>query len=190
MELKRSFISLFASLLVLAAILFIALPITASAQQQAFDSSSDAVPLSFILDNALDTHAQDIQENIFEYEFNAAGNDPGLQSALVLKRSDQLANETNHKKAFLQALIKKNDMVPDDQAAEMADSIGASVDRLGNWSKKLGEHAAGLSILNGHKAYSENVIPLISDINETKGISDKLKANKKNSGNYGHPVIM
>lgn len=152
----------------------------ASAQQASYNSSG-AMPLSFILDDALDTHAQDIKENIFEYEFNSSQNDPSRQSALVQKRSDELAGEANDKKALIRALMRKNGTIPDDQIAGMADSISLSVDRLGNRSKKLGEYAAGLTMLNGHKAYTEKVLPLLSDISDTKGMSDKLKSEKKTS---------
>ena len=185
MQLKRALANIFASSLTIAILVLIALPAYASAQQAA-DNNSDALamPLSFILDNALDTQAQDIQENIFEYKFDAASNSPDAQSSLLQKRTDDLASDANDKKAFLKALIKKNATIPGYQISDMAGSVGASMDQLDKWSKKLENHAAGLVLLKGRNATS--VQPLINNIQDTKGLSDSLRNYNGNNGYLGN----
>lgn len=176
MNIRRSFTGVLSSLLVII-LLSIILP-GASTAQQAADNSM-AMPISFVLGSALDDHEQDIMENIFEYKFDAARSDPARQSGLVWKRSNELKSVANSKKAFLQALMEKNGTIPDGQIAGMAYSVGISVDKLNGWSKKLEEHAAGLTLLNGHKTYEDNVLPLFNDIKDAKGLSDKLKKDRK-----------
>jgi hypothetical protein len=152
----------------------------ATAQQATNNSTGGAMPLTFILESALDSHAQDIQENIFEYKFEAANNDPAKQSILVQKRSNELKNATMGKKAFIQALLRHNGSISDEQMAGMADELGTSVQKLDVWSKKLEEHAANLAMLNGHRTYTDEILPLMGDIEEAKGMAEKLKDKKKN----------
>lgn len=132
------------------------------------------MPLTFILESSLDSHAQDIQENIFEYQFSAANDDPEKQSLLVEKRGNELKETASKKKAFIQALLELDGAISDEQLAGMAELLDTSFEKLDKWSKKLEEKAAGLGILNGHKGYSD-LLPLKGDINSGKDLADRLK---------------
>jgi hypothetical protein len=153
---------------ILSAVLLLSLAVPAYAS-----NGTGALPVSFILDSALDAHEQDIKENIFEYKFNAANNDPTLQSELVQKRSEDLKKVTMNKKSFMQALIDNGGTIPDGQMEMLAEEMGKSFQKLDAWSKKLEEHAAGLTLLKGHKTYTDDIQPLMKDINDAKGLAMK-----------------
>jgi hypothetical protein len=172
-------------------IIFLAMAVPAQAQQAA-DNTGDigALPVSFILDNTLDAHAQDIKQNIYEYQFTAAAKDPAAQSGLLQKRSDDLKKDTMDKKKAISAILSRNGSISYEQLGAMASEMGSSIDRLNEWSKRLEEHAAGLSLLNGHKALTDPIVPLLSNIDDARGLAakmaqaanDKKNDSLKNSG--------
>ncbi len=161
--------------LLLACILVIVLAMAAPAcaQHASADSSrgTGTPPVSFILDSMLEAHEQDIKEKMFEYKFEAAGNDPAAQVNLIKERSDELKNDTASKKGILMALMAMNDSVSGKQFAAITDEMSASIEKLNGWSKKLEEHAAGLVMLNGHKAYTDSVEPLINDLKDARELA-------------------
>ncbi len=162
----------------------------ALAQQTPDNGSKDAggVPISFILDSAIDAHEQDIRDKMFEYKFEAAAGNPAGQVALVEERSNELKNDTAHKKSILKALMAKNGSVSGNKLAKMADELGASIDKLSGQSKKLEEYAAGLTLLYGSEAYTGPIEPLISEVNDARGLAQKASraAKDNNNGNSGN----
>jgi hypothetical protein len=168
-------------------ILFLAcvMAIQAGAQPAAETSSKNTgmMPLSFILDSSLDVHEQDIKENIFEYRFEAAKNDPSLQSSLVKKRSADLKNDAVDKKNMLKALMEDKGEFSDDQMAMLAEEMNSSIEKLNGWSRKLEEHAAGLTLLNGKNAYIESIVPLMGDISDAKELAIKMSQEAKDKKN-------
>ncbi len=171
--------------LFLACILAIALARAGIAMAE--QPSGGGPPVTFILDDMISSHEQDIREKMFEYKFEAASGDPDKQAGLVVERSDELKREAEAKKGFLQALISGNSSLPDGQLMALADDTNVSLEKLNGRSKKLEEHAAGLAMLKGHGAYTDTV-RLTSEINEAKGLVSKAKkaaGNKANNDKAG-----
>ena len=165
--------------LLLACVLVIVLAMAVPAlTQQASDNGSGGggtgtPPVTFILDSMLDAHEQDIKEKMFEYKFEAASSDPAAQVALVKERSGELKSDTASKKGILVALMARNDSVSAKQFAALTDEMGTSIEKLNSLSKKLEEDAAGLVMLNGQKAYTDSVEPLISDLKDARELASR-----------------
>jgi hypothetical protein len=175
-------------LLVIFSIIFLAAALPAQAQQAADNGTGDdisALPVSFILDNTMDSHVQDILQNIYEYEFRAAADNPAAQSELVQKRSDGLMMDTLDKKEVMRSILSRNESISPEQLMALASEMNGSIDRLNGWSKKLEDHAAGLSLLNGHKAGKDPIVPLLSDINDVRGLAGKMAQVAKDNRNKG-----
>jgi hypothetical protein len=154
--------------------------------QQAEANDTGALPITFILDSMMGAHEQDIKEKMFEYNFEAASDDPAAQVELVKKRSDELKHNTVLKKGILIALMARNGSVSGDQFAAIVDEMGAYIEKLNGWSKKLEEHAAGLAMLNGNKVYTDSVVPLMDDVKDAKDLASKASKegkDKKNDNN-------
>lgn len=185
MPIDRSTLKLLALSTTMVLLLSVATAFHVSAQQGARSSSANitALPLSFLLDSTLDSHAQDIKENIFEYQFQAAKNNPAAQSDLIKKRSDELKNDTIDKKNLLDALMEANASLTDEQRAIIADETNASVEKISHMSKNLEEHAAGLTLLDDHTAYTQSVMPLIDNINDTMDLAKKISHDAKDKKN-------
>lgn len=158
-----------------------------AAAVNASDSNIVSLPVSFVIDNAMNAQMQDIQENIFEYKFQAANNDTAAQEALVNSRSRQLNNDVASNEMFLNALISRNVSIPGSQLAALADQMNVSLGRMNKMSMKLQEHAAGLSLVNGHSENNNSAIPLISEINNTMALDQKVsQVAMNNIVNKGH----
>ena len=144
-------------------------------------------PVTFILDSMLNAHEQDIKEKMFENQFEAASNDPAAQVVLVNKRGAELKKATATKKSILKGLLAMNGAVSDSQFVALTDEVGGSIEMLNGRSKKLEEHAAGLVLLNGHKAYTDSVEPLISDVSDARELASKASqvAKDKKNANAG-----
>jgi len=175
--------SLIKTMLIVSLFLFLAAIAVPSFAQRAADNDTGALPVSFILDSALEAHEQDIKEKMFEYKFEAASNDPAAQVDLVKERSDELKKDIASKKGILMALMARNDSVPDYQFAALTDEMSASIEKLNGWSKKLQDHAAGLTMLNGHKAYTDSVVPLIDDLNDARELASRASQVAKDKKN-------
>ncbi len=185
MSIDRSVLKLLALSTAMVLLLSVATAFHVSAQQGAGSSGANitALPLSFLLDSTLDSHEQDIKENIFEYEFQAAKDDPDAQSDLIKKRSQELKNDTIGKKNLLDALMGENASLTDEQRAIIADETNVSMEKIDHMSKKLEEHAAGLTLLDDHTAYTQSVMPLIDNINDTMDLAKKISQDAKDKKN-------
>jgi len=183
----RQWRSLIKTMLIVSLFLILAAVAAPSHAQRAEDNNTGALPVTFILDSMLDAHEQDIKEKMFEYKFEAAGSDPAMQVGLVKERSDELKNDTASKKGLLMALLARNDSVSGRQFAALVDVTSAGIEKLNGWSKKLEEHAAELTMLNGHKAYTDSVEPLIDDLNDARELASKASqaAKDKKNANAG-----
>lgn len=166
-------------------IIVLAMAAPACAQQAPDNGSKGAgtLPVSFILDSVLEAHEQDIKEKIFEYKFEAASNDPAVQADLVKERSDELKDDTAFKKGILMALMARKDLISGEQLSLLAEEMSVSIEKLNGRSKKLEEHAAGLTMLNGHKAYTDSVEPLIDDVKDAKELALKASQAAKDKKN-------
>jgi hypothetical protein len=146
--------------------------------QQAADNTTandiGALPVSFVLNNAIDAHEQDIRQKIFEYEFMAAENSPSVQSDLVRKRSEDLKKDTLGKKKVMSAILSRNGSISPEQLGALASEMSGNIDRLSGFTRKLEEKAAGLSLLNGHKTNTDTIAPLLNDISDGRGLAAKM----------------
>jgi len=167
----------------MAVALAIAIPALAQQAQDNASGGKGDMPVSFLLDSAIDAHEQDIKERMFEYKFEAASGNPDAQVALVKERSDELKNDTASKKGILKALMARNGSIPGKQLAAIVDEMSSGIEKLGGWSKKLEEHAAGLVMLNGQKAYTESIVPLMDDLEDARELASKASKAAKDKKN-------
>jgi hypothetical protein len=134
-----------------------------------------SLPISLVLDNAMNQQMQDIQERIFEYKFQAASNDPTSQEALVNTRGQELANEAANNERFVNSLLSNNVSLKGNQLAALADAMNISTARINNMSLDLQHRSAGLPLTdNGIEGNSNFVMPLVGEINNTIALDQKM----------------
>jgi hypothetical protein len=168
-------IVLLTALMLILVIIAIAPSFAQQAPGNASGNDITSLPVSVILDNAMNQQMQDIQERIFEYKFQAASNDPTSQEALVNSRGRELANEAANNERFVSSLLSNNASLQGDQLAALSVVMNISTARLNNMSLELQYRAAGLSLPpNGSKGYSNSVLPLAGEINNTIKLDQKM----------------
>ncbi|MDI6897305.1 hypothetical protein [Methanocella conradii] len=150
------------------------------------NASSGSLPLYFIIDSTLGAHEQDIKDGIFEYEFEAARNDPALQASLIQKRCDELKSEVKNRKELLSALLLRDGVMRGDQLVAVAEEMNASIEKLDGRSRKLDGRAAGLGAANDKKAYEDSIIPLMSDLSNAQGMVATISQKANNKGPSGN----
>jgi hypothetical protein len=117
----------------------------ATTQQDTTGQDIGEMPLSFVIDNAMTAHEQDIKDRMLDYEFDNAGSE-AAKAAIVKKRSDELAAAAMKKQAFLEALENESSLglIPDGRLNAMVKATISNINRMAGSSKKLQEKAKKL----------------------------------------------
>ncbi len=140
------------------------------AQNNTTGNDTIALPISAIIDSAINAHEQDIKEKIFEFKFASANNSPAVQADLIIARSDEIKKDASDDANLLNALAATNGSISDEQLAAMADETNKSMDKLDNWSKNLERHSGEVSARDVNKSYVDPVKPLMSNISNAQTI--------------------
>lgn len=183
--------------LLLMFILAIAMPANAQQTGQANATGDGAgnLPISAIIDQALNAHEQDIKDRMFDYQFNAAKDNPDAQANIVKKRGEELKAEANDKKSLIEALLNEdqNGTIPEERLAAMMDETNKSLERVMNSSSIWEDHAMELTMVSGHQSYTGVIKPLVTELDQTRSMAqnESSKANDrlakiKQKGKVGH----
>ena len=128
------------------------------------------LPISLVIQNALSGQMQDIQQNIFNYQFQAAGNNTPVQAALVDARSLQLANAASDNERLISALLASNGSIPQGRLVAVADQMNVSLSRINNMSLGLQHQASALSWADGRNSTVSPMNSLMGQLNYTMSL--------------------
>jgi hypothetical protein len=153
----------------------------ATAQSQVWQAPGNAsagntaqLPVSLVIQNALNGQMQDVQQNIFNYQFQAAGNNTPAQAALVDSRSLQLANAASANERLISTLLTSNGSIPQGRLVAMADQMNASLTRIDNMSIGLQHRASALSGASGRNNSVSPVSSLMGQLNYTMSLDRQV----------------
>jgi hypothetical protein len=145
--------------------------IPAAAQQNVTGQDIGDLPLSFVIDNVISTHEQDIKDRMLDYEFDSAGSE-AAKAGIVKKRSAELTAAAMKRQAFLEALDKESNLglIPEGRLKAMINATISNIQRMTGSSKKLQEKAKKLN----KRADADSVDQAVSGLNSVSLLADHV----------------
>ena len=154
----------------------------ASAQSTTAGNDTGSLPVSFIIDNAISAHEQDIKDRMLDYEFNRTTNE-AVRANIVKDRSDELNAAALDQQAFLELLNNDSNrgLIPGDRLNAMLNATKNSITRISKSSDDLQVKAQKIK----DHASSVTTDSLVVNIKTASSMADNISRGNANKGNSG-----
>ena len=151
------------------------------------------MPVSFLIDDIMSVHENDIKDNMFEHKFESASVDPSKQAQIIIERAREI-NETaekTQKRVSALSAEADNGTVSRGQISKIFDASDLAMDRISASSAKVEDRVKNISKSNG--THESDLSAAISELEKARNTTGQRNGNGKagtdDQGNMDTPSV-